>query len=196
MTLKNRDPDILDHLFQKMCSCRWTLPSLPPLNCFNLRSLRSHSERMMHLGASLFDMDWQGAVLLWVLPLTLPGEGDFPVTTNPPMRMKGYPLIPPFQIGPPHRRCGSRRSHSSWSGSDSDGTHSSGGRHKKKDGFLSKIQIPEFRGKKGHTHDVASAFWQWARCITYYRDYYEDSYLMPLVVSSLMGDASDVFDWI
>ena len=33
-------------------------------------------------------------------------------------------------------------------------------------------------------------------CITYYRDYYEDSYLMPLVVSSLTGDASDVFDWI
>ena len=40
------------------------------------------------------------------------------------------------------------------------------------------------------------AFRQWARCITYYRDYYEDSYLMPLVVSSLTGDASDVFDWI
>ena len=30
----------------------------------------------------------------------------------------------------------------------------------------------------------------------YYHDYYEDLYLMPLVVSSLMGDASDVFDWI
>ena len=43
---------------------------------------------------------------------------------------------------------------------------------------------------------MTEAFWQWARCITYYRDYYEDSYLMPLVVSSLMGDASDVFDWI
>ena len=91
---------------------------------------------------------------------------------------------------PPRRRHGSRRSHSSWSGSDSDGTHSSGGRHKEKDGFSSKIQIPEFGGKKGHTHNVASAFRQWAHCITYYRDYYEDSYLMPLVVSSLMGDAS------
>ena len=88
------------------------------------------------------------------------------------------------------------RSRSSCSGSDSDGTHSSGGRRKKKDGFSSKIQIPEFGGKKGHTHDVAGAFQQWARCITYYHDYYEDSYLMPLVVSSLMGDASDVFDWI
>ena len=97
---------------------------------------------------------------------------------------------------PPRRRRGSRRSCSSQSGSDSDGTHSSGGRRKKKDGFSSKIQIPEFGGKKGHTHDVAGAFQQWARCITYYHDYYEDSYLMPLVVSSLTGDASDVFDWI
>ena len=97
---------------------------------------------------------------------------------------------------PPHRRCGSRRSQSSQSGSDFDGTHSSGGRRKKKDGFSSKIQIPEFGGKKGHTHDVAGAFQQWARCIMYYRDYYEDSYLMPLVVSSLTGDTSDVFDWI
>ena len=101
----------------------------------------------------------------------------------------------------PRRRHGSRRSRSSWShssqsGSDSDGTHSSGERHKKKDGFSSKIQIPELGGKKGHTHDVAGAFWQWAHCIMYYRDYYEDSYLMPLVVSSLTGDTSDVFDWI
>ena len=97
---------------------------------------------------------------------------------------------------PPHWRHGSRRSHSSWSGSDSDGTHSSGGRRKKKDGFLSKIQIPKFGGKKGHTHDVASAFRQLAHCIMYCCDYYEDSYLMPLVVSSLTGDASDMFDWI
>ena len=96
----------------------------------------------------------------------------------------------------PCRRRGSQRSHSSQSGSDSDGTRSSGGRRKKKDGFSSKIQIPEFGGKKGHTHDVAGAFRQWARCITYYRDYYEDSYLMPLVVSSLMGDTSDILDWI
>ena len=41
----------------------------------------------------------------------------------------------------------------------------------KKDGFSSKIQIPEFGGKKGHAHDVAGAFRQWAHCITYYHDY-------------------------
>ena len=42
---------------------------------------------------------------------------------------------------------------------------------------------------------MADAFRQWAHYITYYCDYYEDLYLMPLVVSSLMGDTSDVFDW-
>ena len=97
---------------------------------------------------------------------------------------------------PPRRRHGSRRSQNSRSSSDSNGTHSSRGRRKKKDRFSSKIQIPKFGGKKGHTHDVAGAFRQWARCITYYHDYYEDSYLMTLVVSSLTGDTSDVFDWI
>ena len=65
----------------------------------------------------------------------------------------------------------------------------------KKDGFSSKIQIPEFGGKKGHPHDVADAFRQCTHCITYYREYYWDSYLMPLVVLSLTGDASDMFDW-
>ena len=96
----------------------------------------------------------------------------------------------------------SRGNRGSRSGESSDSSHSarsstsSGGRRNKKDGFSSKIKIPEFGGKKGHLGDVTDAFRQWARCITYYRDYYEDSYLMPLVVSSLTGDASDVFDWI
>ena len=62
--------------------------------------------------------------------------------------------------------------------------------------FLAKSRSQSLVEKKGHSGDVTDAFRQWARCITYYRDYYEDSYLMPLVVSSLIGDASDVFDWI
>ena len=57
------------------------------------------------------------------------------------------------------------------------------------------MQIPEFGGKKGHPHNVADAFRQWAHCITYYHEYYEDSYLMPLVVLSLTGDTSDMFNW-
>ena len=94
-----------------------------------------------------------------------------------------------------HKRCGGRGNQGNQSGSDSNETPSPRGRWKKKDGFSSKIQIPEFGGKKGHYPDVADAFRQWAHCITYYREYYEDSYLMPLVVSSLTGDTSDVFDW-
>ena len=107
-------------------------------------------------------------------------------------------------VGPSSRKKGrrSRGNRGSRSGESLDSSHSarsttsSRGRRKKKDGFSSKIQIPEFGGKKGHSGDVTDAFRQWARCITYYRDYYEDSYLMPLEVSSLTGDASDVFDWI
>ena len=93
------------------------------------------------------------------------------------------------------KRLGGRGNQGNRSGSDSDETSTPRGRQKKKGGFSSKIQIPEFGGKKGHPHDVSDAFRQWARCITYYREYYEDSYLMPLVVLSLTGDASDVFDW-
>ena len=93
------------------------------------------------------------------------------------------------------KKCGSRGNQGNWSGSDSNETLTSRGRQKKKDGFSSKIQIPEFGGKKGHPHGVADTFRQWAHCITYYHEYYADSYLMPLVVSSLTGDDSDVFDW-
>ena len=93
------------------------------------------------------------------------------------------------------KRHGGRGNCGNRSGSDSDETPTPGGRQKKKDGFSSKIQILEFGGKKGHPHDVADAFRQWAHCITYYHEYYEDSYLMPLVVSSLTGDASDMFNW-
>ena len=92
------------------------------------------------------------------------------------------------------RSRGSKSGKSDKSTNDSNKSASSNGERKKKDGFSSKIHIPEFGGKKGHSSDVTEAFRQWARCITYYRDYYEDSYLMPLVVSSLTEDASDVFD--
>ena len=70
---------------------------------------------------------------------------------------------------------GGRSGESNRSTSDSNRSASSNGGRKKKDGFSSKIHIPEFSGKKGHSSDVTEAFRQWARCITYYRDYYEDS---------------------
>ena len=97
---------------------------------------------------------------------------------------------------PLRRRCGSRRSQSSRSGSDSDGTSPLGGGIRKRMDFQVKSKSPNLEARRALPHDVADAFRQWACCITYYRDYYEDSYLLPLVVSSLTGDASDVFDWI
>ena len=127
-----------------------------------------------------------------------PMRGPYPQTSDDDVTSDGG-LVDPSSRRKGKRGCGSRGGQS---GEGSDSSHSvrssasRGGRRKKKDGFSSKIQIPEFGGKKGHSGEVTDAFRQWARCITYYRDYYEDSYLMPLVVSSLTGDASDVFDWI
>ena len=127
-----------------------------------------------------------------------PIRGPYPLTSDDDAA-SDVGLVDPSSHRKGRRNWGNRGSQS---GESSDSSHSarsstsSGGRKKKKDAFSSKIQIPEFGGKKGHSGDVTDAFRQWARCITYYRDYYEDSYLMPLVVSSLTGDASDVFDWI
>ena len=126
-----------------------------------------------------------------------PMGGLYPQTSDDDVTSGG--LVDPSSHRKGKRSRGSRGGRSR-EGSDSShsvrSSASRGGRRKKKDWFSSKIQIPEFGGKKGHSGEVTDAFRQWARCITYYRDYYEDSYLMPLVVSSLTGDASDVFDWI
>ena len=120
-----------------------------------------------------------------------PIRGPYPQTSDDDAT-SDVGLVDPSSRKKGRRNWGNRGSRS---GESSDSSHStrsftcSGGRRKKKDGFSSKIQIPEFGGKKGHLGDVTDAFRQWARCITYYRDYYEDSYQMPLVVSSLTGDA-------
>ena len=71
-------------------------------------------------------------------------------------------------VDPSSRKKGrrSRGNRGSQSGESSDSSHSirsstsSKGRRKKKDGFSSKIQIPEFGGKKGHLGDVTDAFGQ------------------------------------
>ena len=55
---------------------------------------------------------------------------------------------------------GSRSGKSDRSTSDSDRSASSNGGRKKKDGFSSKIHIPKFDGKKGHSSDVTEAFRQ------------------------------------
>ena len=54
----------------------------------------------MHPEPTLFDMDWQGVVLLRVSLLTHLWEGHSQATANPLMMM-GYPRIRPSQMGPP-----------------------------------------------------------------------------------------------
>ena len=53
---------------------------------------------------------------------------------------------------------GSRSGESNRSTSDSNRSASSNGGRKKKDEFSSKIHIPKFGGKKGHSSDVTEAF--------------------------------------
>ena len=54
----------------------------------------------MHPEPTLFNTDWQGVVLLWVLLLTHLWEGHSQAITNPLMTT-GYPRIHPSLIGPP-----------------------------------------------------------------------------------------------
>ena len=54
----------------------------------------------MHPEPTLFDMDWQGVVLLLVLLLTHLWEGHSQAIANPLMMM-GYPWIRPSLMGPP-----------------------------------------------------------------------------------------------
>ena len=55
---------------------------------------------MRHPEPTLFDMDWQGVVLLLVLLLTHLWEAHSQAITNPLMMME-YPWIRPSQMGPP-----------------------------------------------------------------------------------------------
>ena len=73
---------------------------------------------------------------------------------------------------------------------------STGRRHnKKKGGVNNKVHIPEFDGKTSNTEGAGEAFRQWSRSVSYYRDYYEDEYLMAQIIGALKGDAADVFDF-
>ena len=102
----------------------------------------------------------------------------------------------------PERRWGShggRRRSASGSQTDSSSAalviSASGKRKKKKKvGVTTKVAIPEFAGKVGHS-DPATACRMWVCSITYYRNYYEDSYLMPLVVASVKNNAAGMFDF-
>ena len=71
---------------------------------------------------------------------------------------------------------------------------STGWRHNKKMGGVNnKVHIPEFDDKTSNTEGAGKAFHRWSRSISYYRDYYEDEYLMAQIIGALKGDAADVF---
>ena len=73
---------------------------------------------------------------------------------------------------------------------------SMGWRHnKKKGGVNNKVHIPEFDGKTSNTEGVGEAFCRWSRSVFYYRDFYEDEYLMAQIIGALKGNAADVFDF-
>ena len=94
------------------------------------------------------------------------------------------------------RRRGGRWGRRSLSGSQTDSSSalSVGSQAGKKKGVTAKVSISEYFGKGGHVNHV-SAFRAWARSITYYRNYYEDHYLFPLVVASVKDDAAEMFDF-
>ena len=72
-------------------------------------------------------------------------------------------------------------------------TSAQGGR-KKKAGVNAKVNIPNFRGKTSNQDNTASAFRCWARNVAYYREYYEDEYIMSTVIASCKDEAAEVFD--
>ena len=69
-------------------------------------------------------------------------------------------------------------------------------RSHKKAGVTNKIQIPEFMGTADKKEKIAEDFRCWARVVTFYRDYYEDEFLMSQIIGVLKDDAADVFDYV
>ena len=87
------------------------------------------------------------------------------------------------------------RSETGESGSEANSTVASGRSGRKKAGVTNKINIPEFTGTADKPGKVAEDFRRWARVITFYRDYYEDEFLMSQIIGVLKEDAADVFDF-
>ena len=149
----------------------------------------------MHPNHTLFNMDWQGIVLLWVLLLTHLWEGHSPATTNPLMMM-GYPWICPSPIGPPEGGVGAEEARVARVVVTLMGPAPLGEDVRKRMDFQVKSRSPNSEARRAMLMMWPAPLGSEPLCITYYHDYYEDSYLMPLVVSSLTGDTSNVFDWI
>ena len=92
-------------------------------------------------------MDWQGAVLPWALPLVHP-VGRALLNHRYTSDEEGVSTDTATSGKSLHKKCGGRGNRGNQSGSDSDETPTPGGRQKKKDGFSSKIQIPEMGARR------------------------------------------------
>ena len=103
-------------------------------------------------------------------------------------------VVPKKKSSHKRGRRGGRRGRRSLSSSQTDSSSASSvsSRTGKKKGVTAKVSTPKYFGKAGHINHV-SAFHAWARSITYYRNYYEDHYLFPLVVASVKDDAAEMF---
>ena len=100
------------------------------------------------------------------------------------------------KIGSQSETCDSGSETASLSSSTRVSESPAGWRHsKKKGGVNNKVHIPEFDGKTSNTEGVGEAFRRWSRSVSYYRDFYEDEYLMAQIIGALKGDAADVFDF-
>ena len=87
------------------------------------------------------------------------------------------------------------RSETGESSSETNSTVASGQSSRKKAGVTNKVNIPEFTGAADKPGKVADDFRHWAWVVTFYRDYYEDEFLMSQIIGVLKEDAADVFDF-
>ena len=67
--------------------------------------------------------------------------------------------------------------------------------NKKKGGVNNKVHILEFECKTSNSEGAGEAFCRWSQSVSYYRDYYEDEYLMAQIIGALKGNAADVFNF-
>ena len=102
---------------------------------------------MLHPEPTLFDMDWQGVVLLWVLLLTHLWEGHSQATANPLMMM-GYPWIHPFPMGPPEGGMGAEEAKVAGAVVTLMGPAPLGGDRRKRMDFQVKSRFPNLEARR------------------------------------------------
>ena len=101
----------------------------------------------MHPEPTLFNMDWQGIVLLWVLLLTHLWEGHSQATANP-LVMTGYPWICPSLMGPPEGGMGAGEAEVARAVVTLMGPAPLGGNGRKRMDFQVKSRFPNSKARR------------------------------------------------